>query len=471
MKRTKVICTIGPASCSYGMLNKMIRQGMDVARLNFSHGEADEHLKTIKLIRKLAQSQNRPVAVIQDLAGPKIRIGRFVKSSITLKRNTEFILTTRSVIGDRSLVSLNYPRLPKEVCSKTRILLDDGNIALKVLRVADEDIICRVITGGTLSDHKGLNLPGCKLSLPALTKKDIADLTLGVEAGVDYVAISFVRRAQDIQIVRQELKRLGSSLPIIAKLETAEAIKNLEEILEAADGVMVARGDLGVELPPERLPGLQKDIIARANRAGKLVITATQMLESMVKNPRPTRAEASDVANAIYDGSDALMLSAETSIGDYPLKAISMMNKIISATERNILKQSGDFPTHRQPDSRKSADAVCQAARTAAAQVRARAIVVFSQSGYSALSASKYRPRAPIIAFTPEDSTRHRMNLYWGVASEMMAHVEQMDELLASVRQRLIDDYCFRPGDKVILVLGLPLAEHGVTNLLNIYQL
>ncbi len=471
MKRTKTICTIGPASCTSGRLKKLIRRGMAAARLNFSHGKVSEHLKTIKLIRSLSGSLNQPVAIIQDLAGPKIRIGYFSQPPIELKRNAEFVLTTRPVVGDLSAVSVNFPRLPQEVRPQTRILLDDGNIALSVKQVADEDIICHVVVGGLLSDHKGVNLPNTELSLPALTEKDIADLALGVEAGVDYVAVSFVRSAEDVVAVRRELERLGSPSSIIAKLETPQAIKHLDEILAAADGVMVARGDLGVELPVERLPILQKDIIARANRAGKLVITATQMLESMVRNPRPTRAEATDVANAIYDGSDALMLSAETSVGAYPLKALSMMNKIISATERNILKQNDGFPTLRQSDSGASADAVCYAARTAAAQVNARAIVAFSQSGYTALAASKYRPATPIIAFTPKIPTQRRMNLYWGVTSDTMAPIEQMDDLLTNVRQRLIEKYRFKPGDRVALVLGLPLTEHGVTNLLNIYQL
>jgi pyruvate kinase len=366
---------------------------------------------------------------------------------------------------------VDYPHLPQEVGSKTRILLDDGNVLLSVLQVVEEDIFCRVITGGVLSNHKGVNLPGCELDLPALTEKDLADLALGIKAGVDYVAISFVRSSMDVIAAQQEIKRLGGSVPIIAKLETPQAIKHLEAIIEVADGVMVARGDLGVELPPENLPSIQKDIIARANRAGKLVITATQMLESMVHNPRPTRAEASDVANAIYDGSDALMLSAETSIGAYPLKAIHMMKKIINATERDILKSKSGFLALKQPDSGSLTDAVCHAANTAAAQVKARAILAFTQSGHTALATSKYRPRMPVIAFTPNTFTRSRMSLYWGVVSETMVSVEQMDELLASVRQQLVENYRFRPGDKVVLVLGLPLAAYGVTNLLYIYQL
>ncbi len=470
-RRTKVVCTIGPASCPRSMLKKLIQRGMNAARLNFSHGKASEHIDTLKLIRSLAQNLNLPVAIILDLAGPKIRIGCFAKPPVNLKRGAEFVLTARPVIGDKSIVSVNYPHLPQEVHPRTRILLDDGNIVLLVLRVAGEDIVCRVIAGGSLSDRKGVNLPGCELQVPALTEKDLADLALGVKAGVDYVAISFVRSVQDVLAVRREIDRLGSTLPIIAKLETPQAIKHLKAILKVADGVMVARGDLGVELPPERLPSLQKDIIARANRAGKLVITATQMLESMVHNPRPTRAEASDVANAVYDGSDVLMLSAETSIGAYPLKALSMMNKIISAAERSILKLSGEFPTLRRVDSRRSADAISRAARTAATQVKARAIVVFSQSGYTALAVSKHRPKTPIIAFTPQASIQRRMNLYWGVSSKAMPHIEQMDELLKTVRLRLIEDYCFRCGDRVALILGLPLAKRGVTNLLYIYQL
>jgi pyruvate kinase len=444
---------------------------MNVARLNFSHGKPSDHIDTINLIRDISQNLNLPVAIIQDLSGPKIRIGRFANPPVNIKRGAKFILTTREVIGDHSIVSVNYPHLPQEVGSKTRILLDDGNVLLSVLQVVEEDIFCRVITGGVLSNHKGVNLPGCELDLPALTDKDLADLALGIKAGVDYVAISFVRSSMDVIAAQQEIKRLGGSVPIIAKLETPQAIKHLEAIIKVADGVMVARGDLGVELPPENLPSIQKDIIARANRAGKLVITATQMLESMVHNPRPTRAEASDVANAIYDGSDAVMLSAETSIGAYPLKAVHMMKKIINATERNILRVNGGFTTIRKPDSGSSVDAVCHAARTVTAQVKARAIVVFTQSGYTALATSEYKPRVPIIALTPNESTRNQMSLYWGVSSERMASVKQMDELLASVKQILCENYRFRPGDKAVLVLGLPLAEHRVTNLLYIYQL
>ncbi len=471
MERTKILCTIGPVSSSPGVLKKLIQGGMDAARLNFSHGEPEEHLKTVKLIRKAARGLGQPVAIIQDLAGPKIRIGRFAQSPITLRRGAEFILTAKQVMGDQFKVSVNYPGLYQAIKPKARILLDDGNIALSVVRVEGEDIICRVITGGMLSDHKGVNLPGCRLKLPVLTNKDISDLALGIKAGVDYVALSFVHEARDILVLRREIKRLGSNVPIIAKLETALAIKNLTQIISISDGVMVARGDLGVELPPERIPGLQKEIISQANRAGKLVITATQMLESMVINPRPTRAEASDVANAIYDGSDVLMLSAETSIGAYPLKALSIMNRIIKSTERNILKLNADFPTFKRFDKAESADAICHAARTAAAQVNARAIVAFTQSGATALAASKYRPKPPIIAFTPNEQTKQRISLYWGVLGETMEPVGQLDELLAKVRQRLIENYHFRSGDKVVLILGLPLAEHGVTNLLNIYQL
>jgi pyruvate kinase len=453
------------------MLKKLMQGGMNAARLNFSHGKANEHIDAISVIRDISQDLDLPVAIIQDLSGPKIRIGRFSQPPVELKRGAEFVLTSRPLVGDRSIVSVNYPRLPQEVPPKTRILLDDGNIALSVRQVVGENIICRVINGGQLSNHKGVNLPGCELGLPALTDKDLADLALGVKAGVDYVAVSFVRSSMDVLTAQREIKRLSGSIPVIAKLETPQAIKHLDAIVDVADGVMVARGDLGVELPPENLPSLQKDIITRANRAGKPVITATQMLESMVQNPRPTRAEASDVANAIYDGSDALMLSAETSIGAYPLKVLSMMKKIITATERDILKLNHSFPTIRQPDSGSPADAVCHAARTAAAQVKARAIVAFTQSGYTALAASKYRPQTPIIAFTPNGSSQRRMSLYWGVVSETMSPVEQLDELLASVRQRLIENYRFHPGDKVVLILGLPLPEHGVTNLLHIYQL
>jgi pyruvate kinase len=469
MRRTKIVCTIGPASQKEEMLARLIHKGMDVARLNFSHGDPQDHYRIFQRLRKLSQRLNKPLAILQDLQGPKMRVGIIHNGQAELKEGQPFILTTSPLLGSAQKAYTDYHHLPQDVKPGSTILMGDGYLRLKVQKVRGKEVVTEVINGGLLKSHMGINLPGAKLSAPPLTNKDRQDLALGLSWGVDFVAMSFVRRSQDIQEIKKIMAHAGRDVPVIAKLERPEAIANLEEIIEVSAGVMVARGDLGVEMPLAQVPLLQKRIIYLANQKRRLVITATQMLESMISNPRPTRAEVSDVANAIFDGTDAVMLSGETAVGKYPEEAVEMMAQIITTAETQPRFSAETFPHPKGEES--IPDAIAQAAVQAAERLRARAIVAFTQSGATALLVSKYRPTIPIIAFTPHQEICQMMPLYWGVYPQIMKPLTNTDLLIEKVEKNLLQKGIGHRGDIIVLLMGAPIYKKGTTNLLKILKI
>ncbi len=445
-RHSKIVCTIGPASRSPRMIDRLLSAGMDVARLNFSHGTHEEHAKSISMLRAAAIEHEKPIAILADLQGPKIRTGPLAGGGpVLLRAGQRFVITTARVLGDSTRVNTVFTPLPKEVHRGNRILLSDGLIQLRVEQVRDNQVICEVVNGGALGEHKGINLPGVKLHVPALTPKDRADLVFALKHGADYIAVSFVRRPEDVLLAKQLIRRAGKDTPVIAKLEKPEAIENLDAILRAADGVMVARGDLGVEMKPERVPVVQKTIIARAREFRRPVITATQMLESMTENPRPTRAEASDVANAIFDGSDAVMLSAETASGKYPVEAVGMMARIIEEAEASIREFPRPAPQEQLKVAETVAELVCHASR----ELHMKLIAVFTHSGFTARLVSRYRPLVPIVAFSPEAETRRRMALIWGVLPRKIQDVQKVDGLAKIAEKRLLEERLVRKGDVI----------------------
>lgn len=471
MRRAKIVCTLGPATREPRMIRRLLEAGMNVCRLNFSHGTHDEHRRTVRDIHREARRLGTTVAILQDLQGPKIRTGPMAAGEVELLPGNEFTITTNRVPGDASRVSTTFLNLPREVQKGDALLLADGLIQLAVVRIAGPDIVTRVIHGGPLGSNKGINIPDRKLSVAALTAKDRKDLKLGVELGVDWVALSFVRTAEDIRHLRLALRRLkAADLPIIAKLEKPQAIANLVEILGEADAVMVARGDLAVETSPDQVPVLQKRVIREARRRGVPVITATQMLESMVDHPRPTRAEASDVANAIYDGTDAVMLSAETAVGRYPVEAVSLMGRIIV----NVEAELASMPRKEAPSAswwRKSvADAICEAGTLAAEGLGAPVVAVFTESGNTARRVAQYRPGARILAFSPLEAIRRRMNLYWGVEPRSAPRLATTDRMVAWVAAALKREGIVHPGDRIVVTAGTPVGQAGSTNFLKIHQ-
>lgn len=469
MRKAKIVCTIGPASNTREMMERLLVAGMDVARLNFSHGTHAEHARVIRLVRELAAKHGRSLAILQDLQGPKIRTGALRDGKpIRLRAGQTFILTTGNVPGDASGVSISYRRLPREVARGDRILLADGLIELRVVDARGSEVRARVRNGGELGEHKGVNLPGVKLSVSSLTAKDRADLAFGLRLAVDYVALSFVRAERDVLAVKRWITRAGHNTPVIAKLEKPEAIENLDAILKVADGVMVARGDLGVEMSPEKVPVVQKRIIALARELKIPVITATQMLESMTVNPRPTRAEASDVANAVFDGTDALMLSAETASGRYPREAVEMMARIVVEAESAA---PAVFERRRRPQALSVADAISESVVHATQQLAAKAIAVFTASGSTARVISKYRPGPPLVAFSPEVVTRQRLALCWGVIPRPIGPVRNIDEVAGAAEKHLIREGLCRPGDVIAIVAGTPLGVRGTTNFLKLHQI
>lgn len=466
-RRTKIVCTLGPVTSSTGMIAKLVHCGMNVARLNFSHGTHSEHSQRISALREISRKHGRPVAVLADLQGPKIRTGEVLQDKpIQLRFGQRLIITTKRIIGTPEAISTTFRALPSSVHKGDRILLSDGQIALRVLSTAEREVICQVENGGELKAHQGINLPGVKLKIPALTRKDGEDLAFALKAGADYIALSFVRSAGDVRAAKAAIKRLGGNIPVIAKLEKPEAIENLDEILSVADGVMVARGDLGVEMSPEKVPVIQKHIISRARDALIPVITATQMLDSMQQNPRPTRAEASDVANAVFDGSDALMLSGETAAGKYPLEAVSMMDRIICEAEANIKEQVRPARFAEMHIAEAIAEAICHAAE----ELHMKVLVVFTETGFSARLVSKYRPRAPIVAFSPIRGTRRRMGLYWGVTPRPVRGIRDIETLINIAESRLRAEGLVKSGDIIGLVAGTPIGSAGTTNLIRLIR-
>jgi pyruvate kinase len=467
-RRAKIICTVGPACNSEAILRDLMRLGMDVARLNFSHGSHEEHKQNIERLRRAAEREKRTICIMQDLQGPKIRTGRLMgHASVTLKAGSQVTITPRKIEGTSALISTTFQELAREVEPGARILLSDGLIELRVIRVRGEEVECEVINGGQLSEHQGINLPGVALSIPALTDKDRADLDFGLKHGVDMVALSFVRSAADVRQAKQIILDHGSDVPVIAKLEKPQALQVLEEIFAAADGVMVARGDLGVELAPEKVPVIQKHVIRRSAEWRKPVITATQMLESMIENPRPTRAEASDVANAIFDGTDAVMLSAETASGRYPRETVAMMSRIVVEAETH-LQDFAQPRRRREKHSLTIAEAICESISHAAEDLPMGAIAVFTESGNTARMISKYRPKAPVYAFSQALSVCNRMNLLWGVHPVRHEQTHNADGMAAAAERELLRQGRIKEGDVLGVVAGTQMAS-GSTNFVRLH--
>jgi len=463
MRKTKIVCTIGPASESEAMLARLMDAGMNVARLNFSHGTHDAHLRVIQRIRKISAEKDLPVAILQDLSGPKIRVGIFKKEPILLKSGERFTLTAQQNVGTPKRVSVSYTDMPSEVQVDDTILLADGSVELKITEIQGPDIVCEVVVGGELSSKKGVNLPGRSLSISALTEKDIADLHFGLEHDVDYVAMSFVRRPEDIVQLKKLIAKAKKSVPVIAKIEKHEALTNIDEILDIVDGIMVARGDLAVETALERVPLVQKMLIHKCNRASKPVITATQMLKSMVDNPRPTRAEANDVANAVIDGTDAVMLSEETTIGSYPAEAVRTMSKIIRVTESSRIAEKQRID-HSYDDPTSIAHAVSHAAYEMARDLKAAAILTPTQSGSTARMVSSYRPEHAIIALSPDEKVVRRLNLVWGVYPMMSSGYLVLEEMLEEAKDNALKSGLVKFGDTVVITAGVPIGIAGTTN-------
>ncbi len=471
-RRTKIVATIGPACDTEPGLDALMQAGVDVFRLNFSHGEQSAKAEVIRIIRDLSLRHQRAVAILGDLQGPKIRTGLMHGGFLQLVAGSEVTVTTRGVLGQGDLIPTIYQGLPGDVAPGDRILLDDGLMELRVQSVEGQDVRCRVVSGGLLKDRKGINLPGAKVSAPALTEKDREDLHFCILQELDYVALSFVREASDVLELKGILEAHGSELRVIAKIEKPEAVANFDAILEASDGIMVARGDLGVEISPEKVPLIQKRIIRSCNQAGKPVITATQMLESMVHNPRPTRAEVSDVANAILDGTDAIMLSAVTASGSYPVEAVSIMVQVARDVEGDPQLKSQVFHAAAERDGLPClAEVIGQAACRVAEGVNATAVLAFTQTGSTAALVSKYRPSLPIFAVTPSQTVRRRLALYAGVRSIRVEIEGDTEAQIRSVEEAVLASGLLQKGDLVVITMGSPLSSPGTTNLMKVHRL
>jgi pyruvate kinase len=451
VRRTKILATIGPASREAPILEPLIAAGLDAVRLNFSHGTHEGHAEVYARVREISARAGRAVAVLQDLQGPKIRIG-LVKGQMPVPTGSRLVITTRRLDGENGVVSTEYEALPRDVKPGDRILLDEGRIDLVVHEITGQDVVCEVLDGGVLSSNKGINVPGGALTAASMTDKDRADVRFGLQLGVDFVALSFVRRASDVEDLRALMIKEGRVVPIVAKIEMRQAIDALDEIVEAADGVMVARGDLAIEATLEMIPAHQKKIIERANRAGKLVITATQMLESMTENSLPTRAEVTDVANAVLDGTDAVMLSGETAVGKYPVEAVRRMASIAETAEETLYRF--EQPVRTLPPGAAFGEVLARLAVQGCRDVQAKAVVVFTNSGKTAMSLSDERPRVPVLAFTRSEGTLRRLALYWGVQARAVDGPRTPAELLALGERTVVDQGWARKGDPIVFVLG-----------------
>ena len=465
-RRAKIICTLGPATASDAMICDLMRQGMDVARLNFSHGTHEDHARAIERIRRLAAKEARTIAILQDLQGPKIRTGRLKhRAAIALLKGARLTITPRDIAGTSSLIATTFLGLAKDVRPGERILLSDGRIELRVRAVKGDDVECEVVNGGILGEHQGINLPGAALSVPSMTEKDRKDLEFGLKHGADMVAVSFVRTADDVREVKRFLAAHSASTPVVAKLEKPQAIEHLDAILEVADAVMVARGDLGVEMPPEVVPVIQKQIIRRAAERRKPAIIATQMLESMVENPRPTRAEASDVANAIFDGTDAVMLSAETAMGKFPRETVAFMARIVLEAEAHM---EPPLPRRHRHLGLSIAETICESVAHAAGDLDMRAIAVFTETGTTARLISKYRPPVPIYAFTPDPCVANWLNICWGVRPVLSPRAASAEEMLTIAERELVKVGAVAGGGVIGIVAGSTMAS-GATNWMRLH--
>ncbi|MBN1255739.1 MAG: pyruvate kinase [Deltaproteobacteria bacterium] len=469
MRKTKIVCTIGPASSNPVIMEEMIRQGMDVARLNFSHGDRRDHGEKITLLKRLSEKAGRPVAILQDLGGGKVRVGEIEGGTVHLETGTTVTLTTEQIMGNAQKLSVTYPGLTNDVSEGNSILLADGTLEVTVVAIQPPEITCQVVVGGDLSSHKGINIPSGELRTKVLTDKDKDDLLFGVQAEVDFVALSYVRGGEDIQDAREVLNSHHADIPIIAKIERHEALQHIEEIMNEADGIMVARGDLGVEIPLEQVPLVQKDLIKRANSLGKPVITATQMLRSMVDTPRPTRAEASDVANAIFDGTDAIMLSEETAMGRYPVEAVRFMVMIAEATERSF-PHAAFLPTDPYQKG-EIADSMSHAACQLAEDLGVAAIITPTRTGRTARLVSRYRPRYPILAFSPQPTTVRQLILSWGVHPILVPEFTNVDEIVGKGITAALQQEWVTKGQRVVVTAGTPVDLPGTTNLITVEEL
>lgn len=470
-RKAKIVSTIGPATDTKEQVVKLMKAGMNIARLNFSHGSYKTHLQNIKNIREAEEEVGRPVAIVQDLQGPKIRIGRVRDGQVEIKNGDKLVITIQELLGDEIRVSTSYQNLPNDVNKGDRILIDDGVLELKVTKKTQKEVYCTVVNGGILKPNKGINLPGVKVSAPTLTEKDKADLLFGLQNGVDYVALSFVRDPKDILAVKKIVKQAGKKTPVIAKVERFEAIQQIDEIIRVADVILIARGDLGVELPTEDVPVIQKSIIRKCNLQGVPVITATQMLESMITNPRPTRAEASDVANAIFDGTDCVMLSGETASGKFPIEAVKMMDKIIRTTELEIYKQGKESKNAAGLGADYSiTDAITFSASQTAKNLNASAIIPLTNSGRNAKKMSTQRPHCQILSLTQDKEIQRQLTLYWGVKSFLL---ETLDENFSFEKiERLVTNSIFvSDGDVVILTASIPFKQQGETNIMKVFKI
>ena len=467
--RTKIVATVGPASNSKEMLRALIKEGVDIFRLNFSHGKHEDHQKVIDFVRELNHEMGTNIALLQDLQGPKIRVND-VEEGTDLVPGQELIITTRQLVGNREIVSTSYANLPKDVKRSDMVLIDDGKIELKVKEVRDTDVVCQVIYGGPLKSRKGINLPQTKVTAPSLTEKDLHDLTFGLKNHIDWIALSFVRKGTDIEILRDIINRAQSASRIVAKIEKPEALENIDAILAATDAVMVARGDLGVEIWLEEVPMMQKMIVEKCNKLAKPVIVATQMMESMIENPRPTRAETNDVANAVMDGADALMLSAETAAGKYPIEVIRSMVRTITSIE----KQAKIYYRYQEvkPDSPSYfTDSLILTACKLAQEIKAKAIVGMTQLGYSAFKAASHRPNANIFAFTSNEKIINTMNLVWATKAYHYDKASSTDETISDVEHMLKRDGHVKPGDLIIILASMPIQERGRSNMIKVHEI
>ena len=467
MRRAKIVCTLGPAVESIEKITELIDAGMNMARLNLSHGGHDEHQKRLDLVRTAAKKANKAVAILVDLQGPKIRLGRFSSGPHELSRGDTFTITIDDIAGTKDRVGTTYKGLPGDCKAGDIIMIDDGKVSVQVVAVKGNDVITKVTQPGMVSNNKGINLPGVAVSLPALSEKDVADLRWGLKAGADFIALSFVRNAADIKDVHKIMSEVGIKVPVIAKIEKPQAVENLQEIVDAFDGIMVARGDLGVELPIEDVPMVQKRCITMARESAKPVIVATQMLDSMISNSQPTRAEATDCANAVLDGADALMLSGETSVGDFPIDSVKIMARIIERTEDIALDQIP--PLKHSPATK--AGAITKAATEVGSTVGAKYLVAFTQSGDSARRMSRLRSPIPMLALTPEIGTYNRLALSWGVESLLTATVNHTDEMVMQVDSILIDSKRVKIGDLVLIVAGSPPGIPGSINAMRVHKI
>ncbi|WP_069130109.1 pyruvate kinase [Rhodohalobacter halophilus] len=468
-RRTKIVCTLGPSSNTREDIEKLYRAGMNVVRINFSHGTHEGHKKTIGLVREVAEKNGYAIPVLMDLQGPKIRVGQMKDDAQLIETGALVKLTSEDVIGSSDLVPIDYPNLAEDAQVGNQILIDDGLLELKIVKKNEDAIVAKVVVGGLLKSRKGVNLPDVDISMSSLTEKDIKDLEFGLKVGVDYVAMSFVRSARDIQDVISRVRAAGSNAAIIAKIEKPEAVDNIDDIIEEADGIMVARGDLGIEIPSEQVPLVQKKIIEKCRVAGKPVITATQMLDSMINNPRATRAESSDVANAVLDGTDAVMLSGETAAGKYPVEAVRTMDKIIKSVEGSA---DGLYYSlkYRKPDwkEKQIIESLAYSCVMIADNIEARAISTITHSGSTARRISKFRPRVPIVAFTESLIVRRQLNLVWGVQSVRLKEIFDTDISVKLMEDYLRENGFVNSGDRVIIATGMPVAKRGRTNMIKV---